>query len=120
MCNRCISSSAVQEKEVCKTCKQPILESENICSSCNQPRYRITKHFQEFLKTNVPNIDQYPKEKKTIYQIRSQLAHGMDLLQADLEPWNFTMDAKQDEQRQLQDNLYYITRIAICNWLNKI
>jgi hypothetical protein len=108
-----------QEKDVCKECNQPLLESEGICKSCGQPRYHITKHFQQFLKTYVPSINNYPQAKRTIYQIRSQLAHGMDLLQADLEPWNFMMDAKQGEQRQLQSDLFFIARTAIYNWLQK-
>ncbi len=108
-----------QDKEVCKCCNQPLLQNEDICKCCGQPRYHITKHFQEFLKENVPNIDQYPLAKKTIYKIRSQLAHGMDLLQSDLEPWHFGMDAKKDDQRKLQEDLFYITRTAIYNWLQK-
>ncbi len=108
-----------QDKDVCKCCNQPLLENEDICKCCGQPRYRVTKHFQQFLKEYVPSIDHYPLAKKTIYQIRSQLAHGMDLLQADLEPWHFMMDARQDDQRKLQSDLYFITRTAIYNWLHK-
>ena len=108
-----------QEKEVCRTCSQPILENEeDICPSCGQPRYRVTKHFQDFLKKYFPFIDQFPKEKKILYQVRSQLAHGMDLLQADLEPWKFLFGAKEQEQNTLQRNLYYIVRIAVYNWLH--
>jgi hypothetical protein len=108
-----------QEKEVCRNCNQPLLENdEDICPSCGQPRYRVTKHFQDFLKKYFPYIDQFPKEKKTLYQVRSQLAHGMDLLQADLEPWKFLFDAKVQEQDSLQRNLYFIVGVAIYNWLH--
>lgn len=107
-----------QEKEVCDTCKQPILENdEDICPSCKQPRYHVTKHFQDFLKKYFPAIDQFPKEKKTLYNVRSQLAHGSNLLQADLEPWNFFLDVKRQEQYYLQRNLDYIVGIAIYIWL---
>ncbi len=110
-----------QEKEVCRTCNQPLLENaDDICASCGQPRYRVTKHFQDFLKKYFPYIDQFPKEKKTLYQVRSQLAHGMDLLQADLEPWKFLFDAKVQEQNNLQRNLYFIVGIAIYNWLHTV
>ena len=64
-----------------------------------------------------PFIDQFPKEKKTLYQVRSQLAHGSDLLQADLEPWSFLLDVKRQEQSRLQENLSYIVRVAIYVWL---
>ena len=110
-----------QEKDVCQTCNQPILENEeDICPSCGQPRYRVTKHFQDFLKKYVPFIDQFPKERKTLYQVRSQLAHGMDLLQADLVPWKFFLDAKWQEQDNFQRNLYFIVGIAIYNWLHTL
>ena len=100
----------IQEKEVCDFCKQPILENaEDICPSCRQPRYRVTKRFQDFLKAYFPAIDSFPKEKKLLYQVRSQLAHGSDLLQADLEPWKFFLDVKRQEQYRLQRILSYIT-----------
>ena len=85
-----------------------------------QPRYRVTVHFKEFLKKYFPAIDQFPKEKKTIYQVRSQLAHGADLLRADLEPWNFLVDTTEEDQGQLQRNLLYIARLAIYNWLQTV
>jgi hypothetical protein len=107
-----------QEKEVCDICKQSILENdEDICPSCGQPRYRVTKHFQDFLKKYFPGIDLFPKEKRTLYHVRSQLAHGSDLLQADLEPWNFFLDLKRQEQYHLQRNLYFIVGITIYSWL---
>lgn len=110
-----------QEKEACPICNQPLLENEeDICQSCGQPRYRVTKHFQNFLRKYFPFIDQFPKEKKTLYQVRSQLAHGMDLLRADLEPWNLMFTPKVMEQDQLQRNLYYIVGIAIYNWLHTV
>ncbi len=105
----------VKEKEICKCCSQPYIENVEVCDCCKQPRYRITKNFQDFLSKYFPVIDQFPKEKKTIYHFRSLLAHGSDLLQADLEPWNFMMDAKEQEQRTLQYNLYSIVGIAIYN-----
>lgn len=110
-----------QEKEVCHACNQPLLENEgDICQSCGQPRYRVTKHFQDFLRKYFPYIDKFPKEKRAFYQVRSQLAHGMDLLQADLEPWKYTLNARIQEQESLQRSLYYIVGIAIYNWLHTI
>src|SRR5260370_6029610 len=108
-----------QKKEVCLTCNQPLLENdEDTCSVCGQPRYRVTKHFQDFLKKHFPAIDSFPNEKRTLYQVRSQLAHGMDLLQADLEPWNFFIDAKMQNQDPLQRNLHFIAGIAMYNCLH--
>lgn len=107
-----------QEKEICDVCQQSLIENDkDICPSCGQPRYRLTKHFQDFLKKYFPALDLFPKEKRTLYKVRSQLAHGIDLLQADLEPWNFFRDAKRQEESQLQQNLSYIVRVAIYIWL---
>lgn len=110
-----------QEKEECDVCKQPILENdEDICSSCGQPRYRVTKHFRDFLKAYFPLFDSFPREIKMLYQVRSQLAHGGDLLQADLEPWKFFLDVKKHEQYHLQRILSYIVGITIFVWLLKV
>jgi L-amino acid N-acyltransferase YncA len=108
-----------QEKEVCLTCNQPFLDNEeDICQSCGQPRYRVQRHFEDFLKECFPAIDQFPKERKILYQVRSHLAHGADLLRVDLEPWNPMLNPKVDEQDQLQRNLYLIAGIAMYNWLH--
>jgi hypothetical protein len=72
------------------------------------------------ISKNFPNIDKFPKEKKTIYHFRSLLAHGSELLQEDLEPWNFMMEAKANEQRTLQYNLFSIVGVAIYNWLHTL
>lgn len=108
-----------QERSVCKACNQPIMEDADFCDACGQPIFRITAGFKKFLEKYFPDIDSFPNEKKTIYLVRSQLAHGMNLLQADLEPWNFAMDNKQDEERILQDHLFRIVRTAIYNWLQE-
>ena len=90
------------------------------CHSCGQPVYRVTQQFRDFLKKYFPLIEHFPNEEKTLYQIRSGLTHGMNLLQADLEPWKLLFDAKKQEQDLLQRNLYYIVGIAIFNWLNSV
>jgi hypothetical protein len=36
---------------------------------------------------------------------------------SDLQPWGFIMGAKEQEQRDLQSNLYRLTKIGIYNWL---
>jgi hypothetical protein len=90
------------------------------CKYCGQPKYSVTKKFKEFLEEHVPFLkERFPKEASLLYQVRSKLSHGLDLLMRDLEPWNFMMNVKAQEQDFLQRNLSFITRIAICNWLKK-
>ncbi len=88
------------------------------CECCGQPKYTVTKRFKEFLKEHVPFLEKvFPEEKELFYKFRSKLSHGVDLLMRDLEPWNFAMNARAEEQDTLQRNLSFITRIAIYNWL---
>jgi len=88
------------------------------CECCGQPKYNVTKKFKEFLKNYTPFLEkEFPKEKELIYNVRSKLSHGLDLLMRDLEPWYFIQNIRAEEQDILQRNLYFITRIAIYNWL---
>lgn len=107
----------VGEREKCKCCNQEVTDKLEFCECCKQPRYQVTKGFKEFLEQFVPFIDNFPQEKRTLYGIRSKLAHGVDLLQGDLKPWTFSMNAKQDEQNLLHRNLHFISGVAIYNWL---
>jgi hypothetical protein len=66
------------------------------CPECRQPKFGVTKKFEKFLKEHVPNIQEnYPNELKQIYQVRSGLAHGVDLLWEDREYWNFFGEPRQ-------------------------
>ena len=88
------------------------------CESCGQPKYSLTKRFKKFLKKYVPfSQKQFPKEIMLIYGIRSELSHGIDLLMRDLQPWHFAVNTRAEEQDNLRRNLFFITRIAIYNWL---
>lgn len=103
--------------ETCKECNQVLPEKRGVCPRCSQPVYGITRSFRELLEQYVPFIDKMPAEKKLIYTVRSQLAHGLDLLHWDLEPWNFVMSIKAQEQGSLHRALHFITGTAIYNWL---
>ncbi len=107
----------VGEREKCECCNQELPDKLEFCECCKQPRYQVTKGFKEFLERFVPFIDSFPREKKALYGIRSKLAHGVDLLQQDLQPWSFTMNVKKDEQDMLHRNLHFISGVAVYNWL---
>jgi len=73
------------------------------CSACGQPKFEITKKFKAFLKQYVPRIEEdFPDEFKAIYRMRSDLAHGLDLLTADLEYWNYFGTPLQQWQDDFQ------------------
>lgn len=107
-----------EKPERCTECGQTITEGIEKCKFCSQLKYRVTKKFKEFLEKYVPFLEkQFPKEKKLLYEVRSKLSHGLNLLIRDLNPWYFIMSVQIEEQDDLQRNLNFITRTAIYNWL---
>ncbi|HUD19420.1 MAG TPA: hypothetical protein VMR81_03190 [Patescibacteria group bacterium] len=107
----------IRNSEICNVCHQNYVDELDFCPNCKQQRYGLTRSFKEFLVDFIPNIKSFPIEKNTLYNTRSQLAHGLELLMSDLQPWGFIMGAKEQEQRDLQSNLYRLTKIGIYNWL---
>jgi Apea-like HEPN len=86
------------------------------CPSCHQPKYGITRSFSDFLRKYFPSIDSFPREKKLLYRVRSELAHGVRMLEQDLEPlWSLT--STHSEERSLQWNAQLIVQVALYNWL---
>ncbi|MBI4098200.1 MAG: hypothetical protein HY426_04145 [Candidatus Levybacteria bacterium] len=107
----------IGEQTKCESCNQDVPEGLLVCDTCKQPRYQVTKHFKEFLVKHVSDLNTMPKEAAILYSTRSNLAHGVKLLQQDLKPWSFTMNPIKDDEGRMQRNLFYITSIAIYNWL---
>ena len=88
------------------------------CEACGQPKFGVTKKFAGFLEEYVPNIrTRFPQELKQIYRVRSSLAHGADLLLADLESWNFLWEPKQAWQNVVERNTHEIVACALLNWV---
>jgi hypothetical protein len=88
------------------------------CKECGQSKFEITKKFKTFLKQHVSGIeDNFPEEYKAIYTTRSGLAHGGDLLVADLEPWNYFGTPLQQWQDDFQRNTGHIVATALRNWV---
>jgi hypothetical protein len=92
-------------------------KSQETCKVCGHSKHEITKRFKAFLKQHVPRVEsQFPEEFKAIYKTRSTLAHGDDLLVADLEHWNYFGTPLQQWQDDFQRNTHYITATALRNW----
>lgn len=107
----------IDKPEQCPECDQTITVALGKCSSCKKPIYRLTQNFKNFLRKYVSFIDQFPNEKKVLYDVRSKLSHGLDLFSRDLQPWNFMIDVKTQEEAALQRNLHFIVSTAIYKWL---
>lgn len=89
-----------------------------ICSECKQPKFGVTKSFRDFIRTYVPGIgQQFPEEYKAIYNVRSDLAHGNNLLEGDREYWNYFGKPLEQWQSDFQRNTYHITATALLNWV---
>jgi hypothetical protein len=109
----------VDKPEQCIDCHQPTAIATERCSTCGQPKFEITKHFRAFLEEHVPFLAEpdWAQIRNRLYRVRSELAHGLDLLMRDLDP-SFQINVRAAEQDHLQRNLHFLTRIAILNWLH--
>jgi hypothetical protein len=104
----------------CPECGNSPTEAIESCGKCGEKKYSLTKHFKAFLDKHVPFINQpdWQQEKKLIYKIRSDLTHGIDLLEHDLETAFHIFSARGQSQDSLHRNLHFITTIALINWLH--
>ena len=75
-----------------------------------------TRLFRTFLDTYVPSSQRMRKVADLLYTVRSNLAHGEDMLLSDAEPFGRFDTAWLREFETVQD-LYQVSRIAIINWL---
>jgi len=88
------------------------------CSECKQPKFGVGKSFKAFLQKYVPGVESnFPEEYKKLYTVRSDLAHGKDLLQGDLEYWNYFGKPLEQRQADFQRNTHHITAAALLQWL---
>ena len=90
------------------------------CPVCGRPgTHEVpgpTKLFRNFLATYVPDAS-LAKDRKRMYDLRSDILHGSDLLEIDqivpIQGWTPT-GFKEDE---LYNGMWRVTRTALRNWL---
>ncbi len=87
------------------------------CEVCGQPRYRLGKRFQDFIKVYAPFATQRPTELKRLYDVRSGLTHGLELMEDDRAPWAFMKNWRGQYEDDLRRYLTSVVGIAIYNWL---
>lgn len=105
-----------EEYEKCKDCGSPSVEAFEKCKTCGEPIFKITKTLKDFLDTHVPFIDVMKKERDLIYNIRSRLAHGLEMLHRDFEQ-GVAINPIRQYQEQFSRNIRYIVFVGIYNWL---
>lgn len=101
---------------------EALLEKQtSTCESCGQPKHSVTKRFKEFLEANVPGVaQQYPTELRLLYQVRSSLVHGGELLLSDLKHWEFLEGSKKEGEAVIERNAYEIAARALLRWVRKV
>ena len=74
-----------------------------------------TERFRLFFETFAPG-DTQRKRRSQMYNLRSDIVHGSDLMRMDQE-LAFGWDPPGWRERELHDELWSITRLALRNWL---
>ena len=75
-----------------------------------------TRLFREFLDTYVSSSERMRKVANVLYTVRSNLAHGEDILLSDTEPFG-RFDTVSLREFETAQDLYQVSRVAIINWL---
>ena len=107
----------MDKPERCEACDQALLEKKPRCAACGQPVFSTTRTFREFLETHAPIIRDEPGIGNRLYGLRSDLAHGNDVMRHDMSA--LTMYARYaEEEYTLESTLDMIAGTAIRNWLH--
>ncbi len=101
----------------CKVCDQALLEEVGRCSACSQPMFGTTRAFREFIDVHAPIIRGQPRIRDRLYSLRSDLAHGNDLMLADMSPLAIFSTNVRGES-ELEFMLYTIAGTAVKSWLH--
>jgi len=96
----------------------PDAAGQEICPTCLKDRSPgPTQRFQDFVEAYAPTSHSEEQNRKWLYRIRSDLAHGRDLLRFDSAPWDWSLNTTSASEREALDQLFRIVRTVIVNWL---
>jgi hypothetical protein len=89
------------------------------CEQCAQDHAHEvpgpTRRFRAFFETYAPGAS-FNRRRDEMYSLRSGILHGSDLMQLDQDR-NFGWDPPGWNERELNDELRSLTRLAMQNWL---
>jgi hypothetical protein len=74
-----------------------------------------TQRFHDFFETYAPG-GSLKKRRKKMYDLRSDIFHGSDLMEFD-QDLSFSWDPPEWDERELDEELRSLTRLAIRNWV---
>lgn len=96
----------------------PDTEGRENCPTCNKDRSPgPTQRFQDFVEAYAQTSNLEEKNRKRLYRIRSDIAHGRDLLRFDSSPWDWSLNTTSEIEREMLYELFRIVRKVIVNWL---
>jgi hypothetical protein len=91
------------------------------CPTCGKPTQHevpgATQRFKDFFDIYAPDAT-LAKRRYDMYSLRSGILHGGDLMQLD-QDLAFGWDPPWWNERELHEELWSLTRIALRNWLKK-
>lgn len=106
----------VGDPERCPTCRQPAADAVERCATCGLPRFRVMRHFREFLEEHAPFPSDQLWARDLLYGMRSDLAHGRDVMDRDLRPLSmFSLQAMSEDV--LSNAVHRMAGTAIRSWL---
>ncbi len=89
------------------------------CPTCGKPAQHevpgATEKFRAFFEKYAPGSAS-KKQRSKMYDLRSGILHGSTLMQID-QNLHFGWDPPWGNERELYNDLWYLTRIALRNWL---
>jgi len=92
-----------------------------LCEQCHADRTHevpgAKERFRSFLETYAPGAS-LTKRRSQMYDLRSGILHGSDLMQLD-QDLAFGFDPSDFNENELHRECWSITRLALRNWLKK-
>jgi hypothetical protein len=89
------------------------------CPTCGKPAQHempgATRRFKDFLETYAPGAS-LARQRDAMYSLRSGILHGTQLMQLDQDR-AFGWDPPWWNERELHDELWGLTRVAVRAWL---
>ena len=89
------------------------------CPTCGKPTQHevpgATRQFEDFLGTYAPGTA-LARQRDDMYSLRSGILHGRELMQLD-QALNFGWDPPWWNERELNDELWGVVRVALRSWL---
>jgi hypothetical protein len=83
--------------------------------SLGERSLRPTVRFRNFIEQYAPGVS-LESRRKEMYALRSDILHGSGLMQMDQDA-HFGWAPPEQKERDLMDELWRLTRVAIRNWL---